>query len=77
MRVMAPSDSPRSSLWPAVLLLVLAVLLFVLSVGLSLADTGDRTNWFMWAALVGTAVAGVAGGILLVRTLRVRRADGR
>lgn len=77
MRVMAPSGVPRSSLWPSVLLLVLAVLLFVLSVGLSLADTGDRTNWYMWATLAGTAVGGVAGSIMLVRALRVRRAASR
>lgn len=77
MHIMALSGAPRPSLWPSVLLLALAVFLLVLSVGLSLADTGDRTNWYMWAALAGTAVAGVAGGIMLVRARRVRRAASR
>lgn len=54
-----------------------AVFLFVLSVGLILADSGDRTNWYMWAALAGAAVAGVAGSILLVRARRVWRVASR
>ena len=55
------------SVWKGVGLIVAAVLLFVLATMLSLADTGDRTNWYMWVALAGSAAALIGGIVVLVK----------
>ena len=40
---------------------------------LSLADTGDSTTWYSYAALGAAAFAGVLGVVGLVRSRRARR----
>ncbi len=56
-----------------IVLLFAGLLLFVAAVMLSLADTGDSTNWYSWAALAASAVAVLAGVRGIVRARRSRR----
>jgi len=52
---------------------VLAVLLFLLSIMVSLPDTGDSINWYMWAALAASAASLIAGVVVLLRGRRRAR----
>lgn len=56
-----------------VVMLIVGALLFMLAVMLSLADTGDSTNWYSWAALVASAVALGAAVVGIARARRARR----
>lgn len=46
---------------------LLAVVLFVFSVMVSLASTGDSINWYMWIALTACAASAFLGIRGLVR----------
>lgn len=61
------SRSSRRPVAGALGLLLLAAVLFILATMLSLADTGDETNWYAWTALVLCAVAATGGIVLLIR----------
>lgn len=55
------------STWLGVGLIGLALLLFAFSILVSIPDTGDSTNWYMWAALAASLASLVGGVVVLLR----------
>lgn len=60
------------STWLGVGLIGLALLLFLFSILVSIPDTGDSTNWYMWAVL-GASLASLVGGVVALQRGRSRR----